>query len=494
MAALREHESRVPPHDLAAEAGVLGVALIWQYHDLIPALALRPSDFFRPQHASIWQAILRTLGEGKTADAVTVASELRAMGLLDEVGGPGTLMVLGRDAPSPARLAEYVAIVAEYAMRRSYLGFAADVAAAAYNTAVSADVLLPRAQAALDRFVPTDSGLWVEEESIMALDLDTEEVPVMLRRTDGVACFYRGRLHSVIGEPESMKSWLNYMLMAERIALGETVCYLDAETDLRAVVGRMRALGVPLTDIAAHLRYFQLSRQVTRPELMTALAGSTVAILDGVTFAMVVYGLDPIDNAQVAKFLTEVGNPLRAAGRVGILTDHMAKGSTKGRYAIGAQHKLAGVDVSLTLEAKQRFGRNRTGLSKLSIGKDRVGALYGQSTEHVLGMLELVSTNGAVVGRLRPPGEHEVADPKAQARAAAVAESRNTQADGIVALLESQPARSFGTRDLDAELHYQKGRAANLARELVEQGRIASLGTDGGPPWMVLPPPTLDGF
>src|ERR1700727_92628 len=82
-----EDFGRQPPQDLAAEQSVLGGMLLSKDAIADVLERLRPSDFYRPAHQNVYDAILDLYGRGEPADAVTVAAELDRRGLLRRIGG-----------------------------------------------------------------------------------------------------------------------------------------------------------------------------------------------------------------------------------------------------------------------------------------------------------------------------------------------------------------------------------------------------------------------
>jgi hypothetical protein len=83
----------------------------------------------------------------------------------------------------------------------------------------------------------------------------------------------------------------------------------------------------------------------------------------------------------------------------------------RGRYAIGAQHKLAGVDVAYSLEVLDPFGRGRDGKVKVVVKKDRPGHVRGYADDDVAAIVGLTSGPDDTVGvSLVPPGRQEVAE------------------------------------------------------------------------------------
>nr|WP_040428584.1 replicative DNA helicase [Corynebacterium ulceribovis] len=109
---------RQPPHDEAAEQGVLGGMLLSK--DAIPNVIekLKPEDFYRPAHQTIYEAILKLYGDGHEVDALIVGGELSRAGVVDRIGGPSYLHTLAASVPTAANAHYYAEIVAEKATLR----------------------------------------------------------------------------------------------------------------------------------------------------------------------------------------------------------------------------------------------------------------------------------------------------------------------------------------------------------------------------------------
>jgi replicative DNA helicase len=69
---------------------------------------------------------------GQPVDAVTVADELRRNGLLDEIGGPQTLLELQNATPAISNASRYAKIVQDTAMLRKLIGVASEIAEIAF--------------------------------------------------------------------------------------------------------------------------------------------------------------------------------------------------------------------------------------------------------------------------------------------------------------------------------------------------------------------------
>src|SRR5215210_2851313 len=78
---------RQPPQDLTAEQSVLGGMLLSKDAIADVVEVLRPDDFYRPAHQTVYDCILDLYGRGEPADAVTVSAELQRRGDLIRLGG-----------------------------------------------------------------------------------------------------------------------------------------------------------------------------------------------------------------------------------------------------------------------------------------------------------------------------------------------------------------------------------------------------------------------
>jgi replicative DNA helicase len=140
---------RQPPQDLNAEQSVLGGMLLSKDAIADVLAKLRPDDFYRPNHATVYNAILHLYGSGEPADAVTVAAELDRRGLLARAGGAPYLHTLIATVPTAANAGYYAGIVAEKAVLRRLVQAGTRIVQYGYAGAEGADIdeIVDRAQA-----------------------------------------------------------------------------------------------------------------------------------------------------------------------------------------------------------------------------------------------------------------------------------------------------------------------------------------------------------
>ena len=235
----------------------------------------------------------------------------------------------------------------------------------------------------------------VDLASIKDIEVKADRV----KRSDGVGLLYPGRIHWLMSAPEQGKTWVMLAWAKQVLDNGGKVLILDFEDEAVAFKERMRGMGTK-DDVLLdqdRVRYLQIDdglglatfqprpTHVEQYEQLLEWKPDFVG-LDGVTEAMSLEGLSPLDNAESAAWIRQQIKPFTRAGATAVVLDHKAKNvEGANRYAIGAQHKLAALDgVAYNVEAVRNFGRHPgdhgdsiEGLIRLTITKDRAGAVRG---------------------------------------------------------------------------------------------------------------------
>ncbi|WPO70241.1 replicative DNA helicase [Streptomyces sp. KN37] len=109
---------RIPPQDIDAEQCVLGGMLLSKRAIAEVLEVVAADDFYRPQHETVFRAIVDLYGRNEPADQITLANYLRELGILGKVGGPMYLGELVRSVPTAANAEYYAEIVRDCAIRR----------------------------------------------------------------------------------------------------------------------------------------------------------------------------------------------------------------------------------------------------------------------------------------------------------------------------------------------------------------------------------------
>jgi len=130
----RRSDGRAPPHNLDAEASVLGAMLLSRDAvDAVTEFGLKPGDFYRPANQHIFDAIGSLYTSGEPVDTITVADALRREDLLDSVGGTEALHQLQNATPAISSAKHYAKIVTDTATLRRLIRAASDIAEMAYS-------------------------------------------------------------------------------------------------------------------------------------------------------------------------------------------------------------------------------------------------------------------------------------------------------------------------------------------------------------------------
>lgn len=239
--------------------------------------------------------------------------------------------------------------------------------------------------------------------------------PTILTRTDGISLLYRGEINWISGEPETGKSWLLQHATIQQFTNGDHVLYIDLEDTPSRIVARLTGLGATRDQIAEQFHYIRPSIGAEPADIdqLLDLAGKcSLTVIDGTTDLHLIHGLDPETNKDAALIVANLLRPLANAGPAVVPLDHVTKNKeTRGRYAIGAQHKLAAVrGAAYHLETITPFGRRSHGQSRLVITKDRPGHVRGEHTilagkKHIAGDFYLDATTTALEARVAPAEE-----------------------------------------------------------------------------------------
>jgi replicative DNA helicase len=141
---------RTPPQDLVAEQCVLGGMLLSKDAIADVVEVLRPGDFYKPAHQTVYDTVLDLYGRGEPADPVTVAAELTRRAELARIGGAPYLHTLISSVPTAANASYYARIVRERAVLRRLVEAGTKIVQLGYATdGGDADDLVDRAQAEL---------------------------------------------------------------------------------------------------------------------------------------------------------------------------------------------------------------------------------------------------------------------------------------------------------------------------------------------------------
>ncbi|HEY0905318.1 MAG TPA: replicative DNA helicase [Marmoricola sp.] len=212
---------RTPPQDMAAEQSVLGAMLISKDAIADVTEVLRGTDFYRPSHETVYDAIIDLYGRGEPVDMVTVAAELQRRGELQRIGGAPYLHTLSANVPIAANAGYYAEIVREKAILRRLVNAGTRIVQIGYAGEGQVDDIVDEAQAevykvtdkrASEDYAPLSDimdGVLDEIEAISNREAGIYGVPTGFADFDDLTNgFHGGQMIIVAARPAMGKSTL----------------------------------------------------------------------------------------------------------------------------------------------------------------------------------------------------------------------------------------------------------------------------------------------
>jgi replicative DNA helicase len=136
----------VPPHNLEAEASVLGSLMLDRNAIVRVADFLRPEDFYLDHHAQVYRAALNLYDRADPIDLLTLAAELEKMRVLERIGGQAFLAELESGVPTAANVEYYGHLVEEAATKRKLISAGGRITALGFDESTPASQALDTAE------------------------------------------------------------------------------------------------------------------------------------------------------------------------------------------------------------------------------------------------------------------------------------------------------------------------------------------------------------
>src|SRR6478609_11807636 len=141
------YSDRMPPQDNDAEQSVIGSMLLSKDAIADVTDSVRGTDFYRPAHETIFDAMIDLYGRGEPVDPITTTAELQRRGELVKIGGAPYLHTLSASVPIAANAGYYAEIVREKAILRRLVDAGTRIAQMGYAGEGQVDAVVDRAQA-----------------------------------------------------------------------------------------------------------------------------------------------------------------------------------------------------------------------------------------------------------------------------------------------------------------------------------------------------------
>ena len=118
---MTEVEYRVPPQSIEIEESVLAGCLLFKEPREAALDLIRPSDFYRNAHQTIFQTIQDLHSRKKPVDLHTLVEALRGANNLEQVGGATYISTLIDEAPMAVSMEHYCGIIRKKAVAREMI-------------------------------------------------------------------------------------------------------------------------------------------------------------------------------------------------------------------------------------------------------------------------------------------------------------------------------------------------------------------------------------
>lgn len=422
------------PYDYAQEQAVLGGCLLYGSDLEEVAQLLVPGDFYKPVHERIYAAVLDLCARSAPVTCLTVGDSLgeHLLGCGDRV----YLHELVQKAGVPGNALFYAQKLKRLSVARSLVvaGLKYQHLGRTMTDGTDLERVLATAAQTIDDIARGGLGVQPSTTSTYSrLDLEqaltdlangtyTGPKARFLYRTDGKSLLYPAAVHSISGEPGAGKTWVALLACVQELAAGHNVAFIDFEDNIHPVLARLTNLGASPDQLRAHFRYIRPQNALNPADeraLDAEVSNCTIVVIDGITEAMTINGLSPNDNDQVARWLHLMPNRIADLGAAVLQLDHVVKNSeNRGRFAIGGQHKLAGITgTAYKAITVKTFAKNLNGHTKLVIDKDKHGDVGPVGSTAADLHVDASDPTGVVRAWLDPAGALPEEDPRSRGTA-----------------------------------------------------------------------------
>jgi len=363
-----------PPCVLEAEMAALGAMLMDKDAAATCAKMLRPQDFVDPAHQKLFRFLAEHREPGETPDLVTVIASLRAVELLESVGGKDYILTLCQSYGILGNVKTYCSIIRRAAIQRTAIQAGLDLARQAAEPKANVPELLKSLAQRMQRVTePSTLGKPLTvAELLRTYSAQREPVIDPLIR--------RGEVGNLISGPKLFKSWL-LMQVALCVVLGRDflgfltkmgrVLLLDYELHAATLAKRlylmMTAMGVTADDIGDRLVIEPLRGKRLDIDGM----GDYFAAIPPRRFDLVIAdplyhvfpeGMDENDNAAITSLYGRLQHYAENLDAALIVVHHLSKGDQSFKSVTdlgsggGAQSRAADAHLAIRPHAQEGVG------------------------------------------------------------------------------------------------------------------------------------------
>lgn len=284
-------KNMVLPNAIDIEEAVIGSLLIdTKCVDDVFSIISTPEVFYKQQNKVIFQAVQSLHASGNPIDFLTVSSELKKLGLLDQAGGDFHLIQLTQKISSSAHIEYHSRLLLQKFIARSVILFNAKINALAYDDTTDIFELLQRWQKEFDKVIDfTTTGrttmsfgdsLDELKRSVELLTANKDEVKLVgvdtgFQRTNKYTGGYRPQdLVIVAARPGMGKTSLVLKMAIANAKKGVPVGFISMEMSMHQLTARAVAI-----DTNFHLKQL-IKTGFEKPEYFSTLSAYTNRMKD----------------------------------------------------------------------------------------------------------------------------------------------------------------------------------------------------------------------
>lgn len=285
-----------------------------------------------------------------------------------------------------------------------------------------------------ERTTSYTAKLYCDVKALLDGGLAEPPAPVYAVRSDNVGLFYKRNTNSLVGDPESGKTWIMLAAAAEVLFLKGKVLLLDLDHNgPSSIVSRLKAFGISdavLSD-PEKFRFAEPEDQYAVSDIIddAKVWEPDFVGIDSVGELLPIYGASSNSPDDFTRVNSAAIKPFAAIGAAVVVIDHLAKNSDSRNYGASgtAAKKRAISGVSLRVSCTDAFTPGSGGKAELTIIKDRHGGLRAKcpsgDKEPLAAKFVLTQRNDALNWHFYAPepGEQSTADRVPEADVNAIA-------------------------------------------------------------------------
>ena len=138
--------NRLPPQNIEAEQSVLGCLMLDKNAIIKVADILKPGDFYRPIHNTIFEIMVDLYEKGEPIDLLSLNNRLEETGQSENIGGPAYLASLVNRVPTAAHVLHYAKIIHHKKVLRDLIEAAEFISILGFNEEENIESVLDEAE------------------------------------------------------------------------------------------------------------------------------------------------------------------------------------------------------------------------------------------------------------------------------------------------------------------------------------------------------------